>query len=84
MSEKNCVKCGAMMRCGYLAEQDPGEIVPISLRNAWKPARLGRNAFKLVETVAYACPECGYIEQYVKNVEAGRENILLAPTSCGK
>jgi hypothetical protein len=72
------------MRCGYLSEQGANEIVPISYKTAWKPAKRGLKSLKLIETAAYACPECGYIEQYVKNIEEGREIILLASTSCDK
>ena len=72
-----CAKCGANMRCGYLVERDPSEIVPAGLGFYWVPSRGALNVFKTVALKAFACPECGYVEQYVKNIEKDREKILL-------
>lgn len=74
-----CAKCGATMRCGYLVERDPSEIVPAGLGFYWIPTRGALNVFKTVALKAFACPECGYVEQYVKNIEKDREKILLGP-----
>ena len=76
-----CVKCGATMRCGYIAEHDANEIVPMSSGNAWKPSKLGK-VFKTAELVAYACPECGYIKLRIKDITKYRDKILLAPSTC--
>lgn len=74
-----CAKCGAAMRCGYLVERDPFEIVPAGLGFHWVPSRGALSVFKTVALKAFACPECGYVEQYVKDVEKDREKILLGP-----
>ena len=74
-----CVKCGAIMRGGYLVERDTSEIVPAGLGFYWIPTRGVLNVFKAVALKAFACPECGYVEQYVKDIEKDREKILLGP-----
>ena len=30
---------------------------------------------------AYACPQCGYIEHYIRRLEKDRKTILSAPTT---
>ena len=84
MKEVTCVKCGATMRCGYLVEKDPFEIIPARLGFYWIPMLGGFKVFKTVALIAYACPECGYIEQYVRHIEQDREKILLAPIICNR
>ena len=78
--EVTCVKCGASMRCGTIVEQDPMELVAMGLGLYWRPSRGGKHVFKTVELVAYACPECGYIEQHVRNLKKDRDTILLGST----
>ncbi len=34
-----------------------------------------RSVFRTVALIAYACPECGYVEQYIKNLEQDREKL---------
>jgi len=41
----------------------------------WTPDEEGILIGKRVATIAYACPKCGYIEQYVRNLEKNREII---------
>ncbi len=80
--EVTCVKCGATMRCGYLVEKGPFEIVPAGLGFYWISMRGGFDALKTVALMAYACPECGFVEQYVRRIEKDRELILKAPKTC--
>ena len=72
-----CVKCGASMRSGTIVERDPDELIVAGLGLYWRPARRGKNVFKTVELIAYACPECGYVEQYVRDLEKDKDKILL-------
>jgi predicted nucleic-acid-binding Zn-ribbon protein len=73
--EITCVKCGTTMKRGYLVERDPSEIIPAGLGFYWIPMRGVLGVFKTVALIAYACPECGYIEQYIKNIEQDRERL---------
>ena len=70
--EVTCVKCGAVMRYGFLVGAQFGF--------NWRPTESGLKALKNVPLMAYACPECGYIEHYVRNIQQDREKILLADT----
>ena len=79
LKEVTCVKSGATMRCGYLVEKDHFEIIPAGLGLYWIPIQGGFEAFKTVALTAYACPECGYVEQHVRCIEKDREKILRAP-----
>jgi Zn ribbon nucleic-acid-binding protein len=79
VKEVACVKCGATMRCGYLVEKEPFEIIPAGLGFYWISMRGGFDTLKTVALIAYACPECGFIEQYVRRIEKDREKILKAP-----
>ena len=71
-----CIKCGAIMRRGFIVEKDIAELFPAGISLYWKPVKHGKNVFKTAELIAYACPECGYVEQYVQDIEKDRENIL--------
>ena len=73
--EITCVKCGTTMKRGYLVERDPSEIIPAGLGFYWIPMRGVLGVFKTVALIAYACPECGYVEQYIKNIEQDRERL---------
>jgi len=78
-----CVKCGATMRCGYLVEKDsPFDILPSGLGFYWISAAGGFAPLKTVALIAYACPECGFIEQYVRRIEKDRKVILKASKTC--
>jgi len=44
----------------------------------WTPGEEDILIGKKVATIAYACPKCGYIEQYVRNLEQNREIIQNA------
>ncbi len=80
--EVTCVKCGAIMRCGYLVEKGPFKVIPAGLGFYWISMRGGFDALKTVALIAYACPECGFVEQYVRRIEKDRELILKAPKTC--
>ena len=79
MKEKSkgisCVKCGTTMKCGYLVERDPSEIIPAGLGFYWISMRGGLGVFRTVALIAYACPECGYVEQYIKNIKQDRDKL---------
>ena len=81
VKEITCVKFGASMSSGYLVEQDPDEFIHAGMGLYWIPMRRWFDAFKTVALIAYACPECGYVEQYVRRIEQDREKILLVPIS---
>ncbi len=73
--EITCVKRGTTMKRGYLVEQDPSEFIPAGMGFYWIPMRRWFDAFKTVALIAYACPECGYVEQYIKDLEQDREKL---------
>ena len=79
MKEKSkvitCVKCGTTMKRGYLVEKDPFDIIPAGMGFYWIPMQKVLGVFKTVALIAYACPECGYVEQYIKNLEQDREKL---------
>ncbi len=79
--EKTCPKCGTLMRAGFMVERDS----PLSLWTAgqgiyWTPGEAGV-AGDRVAVKAYACPQCGYIEHYVRRLEKDINIILSAPTT---
>ena len=63
------------MKCGYLVERDPSEIIPAGLGFYWISMRGGLGVFRTVALIAYACPECGYVEQYIKNIKQDRDKL---------
>jgi predicted nucleic-acid-binding Zn-ribbon protein len=73
--EITCVKCGTTMRSGFIVEKDMNELRAVGVGLYWKPVKFGPKALKTVALIAYACPECGYIEQYIKNLEQDREKL---------
>ena len=73
--EITCVKCGTTMRSGFIVEKDIGDIIPGGEGLYWKPVMYGPKVLKNVALIAYACPECGYVEQYIKNLEQDREKL---------
>jgi predicted nucleic-acid-binding Zn-ribbon protein len=73
--EITCDKCGTTMKRGYLVEQDPDEFIPAGMGFYWIPMRRWFDAFKTVALIAYACPECGYVEQYIKNLDQDRGKL---------
>jgi len=79
--ERNCPKCGSIMRPGFVVEKDS----PLSLFTAgsgiyWTPGEAGVMGER-VGIKAYACPECGYIEHYVRNLSRDKNTILSASTT---
>ena len=79
MKEKSkdisCVKCGTSMRSGFIVEQDSMDFIPTGVGLYWKPVKFGPKVLKTVALIAYACPECGYVEQYIENLEQDREKL---------
>lgn len=79
--EKSCPKCGTVMRCGFMVERDsPLHIWTIGEGIYWSPGEEGVIGSR-VGVKAYACPECGYIEHYVRRLEKDKSTILRAPTT---
>jgi len=79
--EKPCPKCGTVMRCGFIVERNsPLHFWTIGEGIYWSPDEEGVIGSR-VAVKAYACPECGYIEHYVRRLEKDREIILRAPTT---
>lgn len=77
LGEKKCPKCDTIMRRGFLVESNnPLQITTIGEGIYWSQYEGGLSRVALR---AYACPECGYIEQYVRRLELGKEAILKAP-----
>jgi len=78
--EKSCPKCGAAMRAGFIVEKDsPLSIWTLGSGIYWTPGEAGV-AGERVAVKAYACPECGYIEHYVRYLDKDRNTILGAST----
>ena len=82
--EKRCPKCGTVMRCGFMVERDsPLAIWTLGQGIYWSPGEEGMMGER-VAVRAYACPQCGYIEHYVRRLEQDREIIQRAPKTCLK
>jgi len=69
------------MRAGFMVERDS----PLSLWTYgqgiyWTPGEAGV-AGERVGVKAYACPECGYIEHYIRRPERDKSIIMSAPTT---
>jgi len=80
-SEKNCPKCGTVMRAGFMVERDS----PLSLWTLgegiyWTPGEAGVIGQR-IGVKAYACPQCGYIEHYIRRLDRDRGTVLSAPTT---
>ena len=76
----NCPKCGSAMHAGFIVERES----PLSLYTYgsgvyWTPDEGGPIGGR-VALKAYACPQCGYIEHYVRYLDKDREIVLRAPT----
>jgi len=79
--EKICPKCGAVMRAGFVVERDsPAVLWTLGEGIYWTPGEAGMIGER-VALKAYACPQCGYIEHYVRRLQKDREIILSAPTT---
>ena len=77
--EKSCPKCGIVMRAGFMVERDsPLSLYTYGAGIYWTPGEAGL-AGERVGVKAYACPDCGYIEQYVRRLEKDRVIIMSAP-----
>jgi len=79
--EKNCPKCGTVMRAGFMVERDsPISLWTIGQGIYWTPSEAGVVGDR-VAVKAYACPQCGYIEHYARRLEKDINTILSAPTT---
>ena len=68
------------MRVGFIVERES----PLSLWTYgsgvyWTPGEAGMIGER-VAVKAYACPECGYIEHYIRYLDRDKNTILSAPT----
>jgi len=78
--EVACSKCGATMRVGFLVERNtPFSLDTIGEGVYWTPSEAGLLGDR-VALRSYACPECGYVEQYVRRLHIDKRIILSAPT----
>jgi len=69
------------MRVGFLVERDsPLALWTLGEGIYWTPGEAGMIGER-VGVKAYACPQCGYIEHYVRRLEKDRAVILRAPTT---
>ena len=79
--EKICPKCGTVMRAGFMVERDsPLSLWTVGQGIYWTPSEAGMIGER-VAVKAYTCPQCGYIEHYVRRLEQDRNIILSAPTT---
>jgi predicted RNA-binding Zn-ribbon protein involved in translation (DUF1610 family) len=77
-AEKKCPKCGTVMRVGFIVEKDsPLSLMTLASGIYWTPGEAGVMGER-VGLKAYACPQCGYIEHYVRNLGNDRQTILGA------
>jgi hypothetical protein len=72
---------GEYVPAGFVVEKDS----PLSLFTAgsgiyWTPGEAGVMGDR-VGIKAYACPECGYIEHYVRNLKRDKNTVLSASTT---
>lgn len=68
------------MRAGFIVERKS----PLSLWTYgsgiyWTPGEAGV-AGDRVAVKAYACPQCGYIEYYIRYLDEDKKTIIRAPT----
>ena len=79
--ERNCPRCGTVMRVGFIVEKDsPLSLWTIGSGIYWTPGEAGMIGER-VGVKAYACPQCGYIEHYVRYLDRDKKTILGAPTA---
>jgi RNA polymerase subunit RPABC4/transcription elongation factor Spt4 len=77
--EKICPKCNTTLRRGFMVERNtPLSVVTIGEGIYWSPSEAGVIS-RRVAVVAYACPDCGYIEHYIRRLHLDRDLILKAP-----
>ena len=80
LRRKSCPKCDTTMRIGNIVEVEPGYLLTTFLKEMyWSPTVLGLIGLR-ARTIAYACPRCGYVEQYILNIERDRETVLKGIT----
>jgi ribosomal protein S27AE len=79
--EKDCPRCGTVMRVGFIVEKDsPLSLWTLGSGIYWTPGEAGVMGER-VGVKAYACPQCGYIEHYVRYLDRDKKTILSAPTT---
>ncbi len=77
---KVCPKCSTIMRAGFIIERES----PLSLWTYgsgvyWTPDE-GGTIGNRIAVKAYACPQCGYIEHYIRYLEKDKATVERAPT----
>jgi len=78
--EKTCPKCRAIMRYGYVVERnEPLQIATVGEGVYWTPHEAGFIGSRC-SLEAPACPQCGYIELYLRRLTEDRHRVLSAPT----
>jgi hypothetical protein len=69
------------MRAGYIVEKEsPLTLWTYGSGIYWTPGE-GGVIGERVAVKAFACPQCGYIEYYIRNLEKDKAIISSAPTS---
>jgi predicted RNA-binding Zn-ribbon protein involved in translation (DUF1610 family) len=77
--EKQCPECGTYMHYGYVVEADsPFSLTTIGEGVYWSPG-MGGMIWERLPLKAYACPGCGKIELYARNLKELRALIERAP-----
>jgi predicted RNA-binding Zn-ribbon protein involved in translation (DUF1610 family) len=79
--EINCPKCGTIMRAGFIVEREsPLSFWTYGSGIYWTPGEAGVIGDR-VAVKAYACPQCGYIEHYIRYLDKDKNTLLGAPTT---
>ncbi len=67
------------MRVGFMVERDsPLALLTLGEGIYWTPGEAGVIGDRIAVR-AYACPQCGYIEQYIRRLQKDRNAILEPP-----
>jgi len=76
IEKRGCPKCAGVMRRGFVVEAN-SPITPWTLGEGvyWTPKEEGMIGER-VALMAYACPECGYVEHYIRYLERDRKIVL--------
>ena len=72
----NCPKCEEPMRRGFLVERNsPLQIVTLGEGLFWAPGEGGLMGDR-AGLVSYACPNCGFVEVYIRRLSKDKQIIL--------
>jgi hypothetical protein len=79
--EAECPKCGGLMREGFLVERDsPLSLLTLGEGIYWTPNEEGMIGER-ISLRSFACPDCGFVEIYIRRLESDRESIMKAPVA---